>query len=217
MGVAAVDKRYRRSPAGSAVLALFTLIGALAMATPANALDWTNVLCTPGIECNQKGTPDFACQCGLWADSPSSISETAFLFVESRSIEKDETGKWMARIDPPVTSGFDQLRTRASANDSSILKVIAYNAVGAGLESCAEEGPDVGGVLQWGPADDNSYYYNKTAPLTLPVVGLCIILTDDADTAAPVSGRTSAQIDMIQLRNSATKKMMALEQFKRDQ
>jgi len=208
---------FSGSPVGGAGLVLFTLIGALAVITPANALTWTNVMCTPGIECNQNGTPDFPCQCGFWQDSPASISETVYLFVESRSQEKDETGKWLARIDPPVIEGFDQLRARAAANDSSILKVIAYNAVGGAFELCGEEGPDIAGVLQWGPKDDNSAFYNKLAPLKLPVVGLCIVLTDDPDTAAPVSGRTSAQIDMIQLRNSATKKMVALEQFKQDQ
>jgi len=217
MQLVSSGQRHSGSPAGAAGFVLFTLVGALALATPAHALNWTNVMCASGVECNQNGTPDFPCQCGLWQDSPASISETAYLFVESRSQERDETGKWLARLDPPVTEGFDQLRARATANDSSILKVIAYSAAGGAFDQCGEEGPDIAGVLQWGPADDNSLFYNKVAPVTLPVIGLCIILTDDPDTAAPVSGRTSAQIDMIQLRNSATRKMIALEQFKQDQ
>ncbi|HET6372268.1 MAG TPA: hypothetical protein VFG76_03110 [Candidatus Polarisedimenticolia bacterium] len=205
--------KYGRPAAGHFAIGLLSIVAALAVATPALALDWTNVMCTPGLECNQTGTPSSPCECGFWKDSPASFTEGVFIFVESADPAADETGKWIATIDPVEIGSFNQLRIRAAANDSSILKVIAYSAVGGNLESCGEVGVDIAGTVQIGPGDDVSAFYTRTAPLNGPVAGLCIILTDDLDSAAPVSGRSSAIIDMIQLRNSSTKKMIALDQF----
>jgi hypothetical protein len=94
---------------------------------------------------------------------------------------------------------------------------MAYDQIGAGTDwaTCAN-GADVVASLQWGPGDDNSVFSVKSAayPLGTPIAGLCIILTDDPDGPVPVSRRSTAQVDYIQLENDESGDVVTLENFR---
>jgi hypothetical protein len=184
-------------------------------------LSWNNVLCTPGAECPQSGTPSGACQCGFWTDSPGSTAvngETVYVFVQCRP-DVDDTGAWRAPLPIPDVT-HNTFRARAAANDSSILQIIAYAQIGAGTDwaTCAKGGAGVVATLQWA-GDDNSRYSVKSAVYALgtPIAGLCIILTDDPDNVAPFSQRSTAQVDYIQLEDAGSGNVVTLESFKRPQ
>ena len=209
---------YSRNRIAQVCLCLALVGLSLGYAASAQAqLPWTNVLCTPGVECPQIGTPPGACECGFWKDSPGSVAvngETVYIFVKCRP-DVDDTGKWRAPL-PAADVTHDIFRARAAANDSSILRIVAYSQIGAGTDwATCSNGADVVATLQWGPGDDNSRFSVKSVayPLGTPIAGLCIILTDDPDNVVPVSRRSTAQVDYIELENDDSGNVVTLESF----
>jgi hypothetical protein len=202
-------------------------LAALISAQSASALSWTNVACAGGAECPKVGTPVAACSCGFYLDSPGSLiadGETVFTFVKSSSEGAiDETAKWKATLVAGNYAGFNEIRARAAANDSSFLKVILYrNVFGNDFNNCLDVSPDIIATLQWGgvagPDDDDSIFREKSAAVAIAPfeqLGLCIILSDDPDNVAPAVQRSSGQVDTIELRTIPGGARITVESFNR--
>ncbi|HEU5181378.1 MAG TPA: hypothetical protein VFW45_11340 [Candidatus Polarisedimenticolia bacterium] len=178
-------------------------------AAPAQALSWTNVWCAAGAECPKVGVPTGPCTCGFWKDSPASEtanSETVFVFVKSTAANPatDETAMWKATFPAADYSAYDRFRVRAGVNDYGGLEVILYkNTGGAAFNNCEDNKlmfPDILAIASWASGgafvDDSVLSRQDINPIVIASgdsLGVCIRITDNPDTAAPASQRSSAQ------------------------
>ena len=211
----------RNFPRSHRNAAAFLIGGALTLASalPASALTWTNVQCTvTGLECPQIGTPNAPCDCGLYKDAPgvASVShkDTAFLFVSSNVVGGDETAEWKAPLAASL-NGQATLEVRQAVNDSSEVTVILYDSTGgAGYANCLSVDPSVVAVLDTGDNGADSRFGITTVPIAAgkKVAGICLRISDNADTAVPVSKRSSAIVDYIAVSTAAGVKTY-LEEF----
>jgi hypothetical protein len=216
--------------ASRALAVVLALIGWVPRAD-AQSQTWTNAQCgggTGGTECPRIGSPQGICKCGLWGDTPGSSMEAAYAFVESISPTILESATWVAILSGSdvVTVGtdsgqFNQLRVRAAVSDGSKLVVVAYASESPpdGFAGCRDFGANAAFatmVVSWSGASANGVFSLKVGSAVAAGASLraiCISIKDDPPGVVPSSQRSSALIDYVRLRNTATGATRILETF----